>query len=1042
MRRTARVLGGAALAVTLGVLVNQILNNGVLSFTWLYLAFGVAVLSFLYSEAFAAPAPATPGPRGGRRVYLRQLRASVRDMETVGIATQSEYVLRMRQVYVELGLVPKPTHAAAREPYLGTLGARTGERRTLESFLADGAGRVFAVIGGPGSGKTTLVRNTALDLCGPLWRRGPLPVLLYLRDHAAAVLADEPVDLATAATSAGWLAERVPDTWLRRRLERGDCVVLLDGLDEVADERDRARVVTWVQRQIQRHPGNTWVLTSRPHGYRANPLPNAEVLQVLRFTGDQISRFLHSWYHAIERRATGEDGPGVATAAARKADDLLARLRARPALYDLAANPLLLTMIANVHRYRDALPGSRAALYAEMCDVLLHRRQEARNLTDPTGLRGPQKERVMRHLALAMMRAKARDMRVDDACRAIRLPLRQVSRDVDPLTFLEVARRSGLLVEREQGLYAFAHLTLQEYLAAARIGREHVELLTANVDDPWWRETTLLWAADADATPVVAACLASGTVRALALAFDCVEEAAEVDPEARGVLEALLDEGADRNPDRRRLVNGVKAHRMLREVITLGDGAALCARPVPRALYELFARDEPGVCLPGDAAGEGPADAPAGGLWVGTAARFAPWLNGLSDDGTAYRMPTAEEVADPAVGLVADLSRHTVWTGGPPALGLHRPEGAPWPCVLRPEDWPSRIGADRRRVSHWLRLALMDETEMTRVVDFGGVLAAAFGEALEFRGDPEHHPLRRLLQQAWLRDLGLAQLIADAGGAQSAEELRTQAVLARARVRALRALLASHDATPATPRMPSRFDGERITVQALLDARDLVEAPVDDLRRHLRAMGRPPVFGTPERLLAEDLDQPLRAALEAADAHGTQDPRLTRDINLAVHIALTRRWEELAMSVTAFRTLVAQWAAPAVQGVRAPARRFDIFLAGALPTPHRDGPVGENPVLPLRRAREALRYEAEATSTTEYLMTQALSLTAPMLAGEEPYDEQTLACVRIALLAAVVELRRHPAVEPLTEALLGLTYLQQRVDGGRPGNELLLLIRC
>ncbi|MEU7661934.1 hypothetical protein AB0B60_26120, partial [Streptomyces lincolnensis] len=33
------------------------------------------------------------------------------------------------------------------------------------------------------------------------------------------------------------------------------------------------------------------------------------------------------------------------------------------------ANPLLLTMIANVHRYRGQLPGSRAELYAEMCDA-------------------------------------------------------------------------------------------------------------------------------------------------------------------------------------------------------------------------------------------------------------------------------------------------------------------------------------------------------------------------------------------------------------------------------------------------------------------------------------------------------------------------------------------------------------------------------------------------------------------------------------------------------------------------------------------------
>jgi hypothetical protein len=47
------------------------------------------------------------------------------------------------------------------------------------------------------------------------------------------------------------------------------------------------------------------------------------------------------------------------------------------------------------------------------------------------------------------------------------------------------------------------------------------ETSSDNVSDPWWRETTLLYAARADADPVVKACLDAGTVDALALAFDC-----------------------------------------------------------------------------------------------------------------------------------------------------------------------------------------------------------------------------------------------------------------------------------------------------------------------------------------------------------------------------------------------------------------------------------------------------------------------------------------------------------------------------------------
>jgi hypothetical protein len=44
-----------------------------------------------------------------------------------------------------------------------------------------------------------------------------------------------------------------------------------------------------------------------------------------------------------------------------------------------------------------------------------------------------------------------------------------------------IKARTGLLIERGDGLYSFAHLTFQEYLAAAYIEYEHVD----SIDDIW-----------------------------------------------------------------------------------------------------------------------------------------------------------------------------------------------------------------------------------------------------------------------------------------------------------------------------------------------------------------------------------------------------------------------------------------------------------------------------------------------------------------------------------------------------------------------------
>ncbi|GAA2724016.1 NACHT domain-containing protein [Actinocorallia aurantiaca] len=652
----------ASAMVTAAVAANQILDDGEFTWNWAYPAFAFTLLGLLLTTALDhAPNPDS-GTGGRERMsqhrYRRRVRASVEQMETLGLVTQAEYVLRTRQVYVDVALRPQTVTTTVGDTGIGPVrpGATrpAGERAPLASFL--GRGQVLAVLGAAGSGKTTLARYTALDLAERqgrpwqrrFWRRRPLPILLYLRDHAKDILAEPGedglrIDLAQAAVTAPWLEGVITAPWLKGHLDKGRCVVLLDGLDEVADGGDRRRVVRWVDTQIARYPRNSFVVTSRPHGYDNNRLPCADVLQVQRFAADQIHAFLHTWYQAIERRARQGDRAETDRTASRAAEDLFTRINALPALYDLAANPLLLTMIANVHRYRGQLPAGRAALYTEMCQVLLHRRQEVKGVTDPIDdiLAGAQKERVVQELAWHMMRHKLRDIPVADAARAIRTALHRTTPalTLTPEMFLDYVRRSGLLTEHRYGHYGFVHLTLQEHLAAVSAlapGRHaRRQQLIDKVSDPWWRETTLLWTANADATPVVEACLAARTVPALSLAYACAEPPGELDHTLREQLDRFLTT-TPTSPEEARLLNGVAAARALHDTHPLDTGDRLCAQPLTWDLWHRYAA-RAGLHAPP------PSPEPATGLWPADARHFLTWLNSLFPDDTTYRLLTPRE---------------------------------------------------------------------------------------------------------------------------------------------------------------------------------------------------------------------------------------------------------------------------------------------------------------------------------------------------------------------------------------------------------------
>ena len=149
-------------------------------------------------------------------------------------------------------------------------------------------------------------------------RRGRLPILLPLRRLGAYLRARRPVDDGTEGHKLlldhlyeCLAAERVslPGDFFDPYLEEGRAVVLLDGLDEVADPDLRRRVSRLVEAFTAAYPACRYVVASRIVGYSgAARLGEGYATTTVReFTMADVERFLRNWHLAV---AVGQMGPG------------------------------------------------------------------------------------------------------------------------------------------------------------------------------------------------------------------------------------------------------------------------------------------------------------------------------------------------------------------------------------------------------------------------------------------------------------------------------------------------------------------------------------------------------------------------------------------------------------------------------------------------------------------------------------------------------------------------------------------------------------
>ena len=308
-------------------------------------------------------------------------------------------------------------------------------------------------------------------------------------------------------------------------LDRGECMVLLDGLDEVGDIGDlllhgktlRSAVVDQVQRFSNRRCGedcsNRIVVSSRLEGYHHGDLSDFDEMELAALSvPDEVQDFLLRWFIAYEQ----EYHPEIAREAAlRKAQErvgaLMSDIMRAESVQRLAMNPLLLTILAMIHEMGTRLPNERVKLYETVAKTMIENWRLAQTKHVSTIYDVLPASRIMPLMASlaywlhenqpggAMLeadwRAEIRKLLMGDDEENID------RQEVDELVelFLRHAREEvGLLTERSPGQIGFFHLTLEEYLAAFEIARQETdqrrEMVARHWANPRWQEVILLTA--------------------------------------------------------------------------------------------------------------------------------------------------------------------------------------------------------------------------------------------------------------------------------------------------------------------------------------------------------------------------------------------------------------------------------------------------------------------------------------------------------------------------------------------------------------------
>lgn len=399
----------------------------------------------------------------------------------------------------------------------------------------------LVIKGDPGAGKSTCTRFLDLLFASAMWQmtkedsvattqihdkegkeygQARLPILVRIADYAAergnsSLSLRDYLPMAFRDVDA---PQEVLSKVFTAALREVNALVLLDGLDEVAEETTRSEIAQSIKDFVDVYPNNHFVATSRIAGYV--PLAGFVPFTFSTVEGEQLGYILWRWYVAV-RLAQIED----AASRSHRIEDLLAhtelyplvpehlqssfmtdgqqfaeefdrQLNANSGAQRLMENPLTLTMLVELRLKGEQLATHRSDLYEKILTNLLDRwEKRERKIAEENLVPVWEAEEKLAPLAYWMHTSKTnQDPKGSEIEKELAKLCAGGHKDAADL-WRRLREFTPLFMESSHGRFRFAHRTFQEYFVAKELLRDETkaaDLIYRHRYQPNWEEPILL----------------------------------------------------------------------------------------------------------------------------------------------------------------------------------------------------------------------------------------------------------------------------------------------------------------------------------------------------------------------------------------------------------------------------------------------------------------------------------------------------------------------------------------------------------------------